>query len=195
MTYVGLTGGIGSGKSTVASFFADLGVPVYNSDERAKLLMNTSESLKRNIKKLLGTNAYKSETLDKTYVAEQVFGDNALLQKLNKLVHPAVKKDFYEWAQEQTSPYVIQEAAILFENGSYVNYNKMILVKAPEMERIRRVAARDKTTTDQILDRMKTQWEDDRKIPLADYVIENINLEETQNSVKKIHEDLLKSIS
>ena len=195
MTYVGLTGGIGSGKSTVAKFFADLGVPVYNSDERAKLLMNRSESLKRNIKKLLGTNAYKSETLDKTYVAEQVFGDNALLQKLNKLVHPAVKDDFYKWAQEQTSPYVIQEAAILFENGSYVNYNKMILVKAPEMERIRRVAARDKATPDQILDRMKTQWEDDRKIPLADYVIENINLKETQNSVKKIHEDLLKSIS
>lgn len=195
MTYVGLTGGIGSGKSTVAKFFADLGVPVYNSDERAKLLMNRSESLKRNIKKLLGTNAYKSETLDKTYVAEQVFGDNALLQKLNKLVHPAVKDDFYKWAQEQTSPYVIQEAAILFENGSYINYNKMILVKAPEMERIRRVAARDKATPDQILDRMKTQWEDDRKIPLADYVIENINLKETQNSVKKIHEDLLKSIS
>lgn len=195
MTYVGLTGGIGSGKSTVAKFFADLGVPVYNSDERAKFLMNRSESLKRNIKKLLGTNAYKSETLDKTYVAEQVFGDNALLQKLNKLVHPAVKDDFYKWAQEQTSPYVIQEAAILFENGSYVNYNKMILVKAPEMERIRRVAARDKATPDQILDRMKTQWEDDRKIPLADYVIENINLKETQNSVKKIHEDLLKSIS
>ncbi len=193
MMRVGLTGGIGSGKSTVAGFFSDLGIPVYNSDARARELMEAQPGLRRGIRELLGPSAYTEAGLDRAYVASRVFSDEALLGKLNALVHPAVRKDFELWSQRQQAPYVLQEAAILIENGNYRELDRMILVTAPEEERIRRVVERDKTSETSVRERMRSQWEDADKIPHADYVISNISLEETRDAVERIHRELLET--
>ncbi len=129
---VGLTGGIGSGKTTVAQFFMALGVPVYNSDTEAKRLMETSEELKSAIKGILGEEAYDEQRLNKTHISQLVFNDRKLLNKLNGIVHPAVRTDFSTWAEQQKAPYVIQETALIFEIGSADFYDKIILVTAPE---------------------------------------------------------------
>lgn len=194
MRIVGLTGGIGSGKTTVAKLFMELGIPVYNSDSRAKELMSKSEALKNAIRELLGEDSYKNESLNKKYIADKVFTNKNLLQKLNEIVHPAVKKDFIAWAGKKKTPYVIQEAAILFENGSYKNFDRIILVKAPKLERLERIIKRDKRSKEEILMRMENQWKDSEKIPLSDFVIENINLEKTKLQVQKIHDQLLKIV-
>ncbi len=195
MIYVGLTGGIGSGKSTVASYFKELDVPVYSSDERAKSLMNSSPVLKEGVIALLGPRAYTNGVLNRPYVADKIFGNKSHLQKINALVHPVVRKDFLEWAARQESPYVVQEAAVLFENGSYSFFDKLILVKAPKEERIKRVVARDNTSKSQVLERMAVQWDDQKTSTLSDYVIENISLKETKDAVHNIHQDLLKSLN
>lgn len=188
---IGLTGGIGSGKTTVAKMFKDLGVPVYNSDDRAKEMMNTSTELIERIKDLIGEEAYVNDSLNREYIAAKVFKDRDLLNALNEIVHPAVKTDFKEWASNSNSDYVIQEAAILFENGSYDKFDKMILVTAPKKTRFERIMQRDYISADLILERMNNQWEDEKKIPLADFVIENIELENTKSEVRKIHQKLL----
>ncbi len=193
MIIVGLTGGIGSGKTTVSNIFKSLGVPVYDSDREARMLMETSEEVIQAVKGLFGSHAYRGKKLNKNYIAERVFNDKELLGQLNEIVHPAVKKHFLSWAESQNADYVIQEAAILFENGSYVNYDKMILVTAPRKERIRRIIARDGSTEDQILARMRNQWSDRKKRALADFVIENITLEKTKSTVSKIHSELAKT--
>lgn len=192
MMTVGLTGGIGSGKSTVAGIFKDLGVPVYNSDEEAKKLMNSSKKLKRAIIELLGEEAYKGKKLNRAFIANRVFTDTDLLSELNALVHPAVKAHFLRWAKKQKAPYVIQEAAILFENGSYKNYDKMILVRAPEKARIARLIERDGTTRAQIRARMKNQWKDAEKSKFSDFIIDNIDLEKAKSEVSRIHRQLVK---
>lgn len=191
MKIVGLTGGIGSGKTTVSAMFADLGVPVYNSDRQAKELMQTSSELREQITELLGKEAYREGELQRQYIAKKVFRSPELLRQLNEIVHPAVKKDFSDWASIQEYPYVIQEAAILFENGSHPAFDKMILVTAPVEERIARIQKRDGSTREAILDRMQHQWEDTRKEALSDYVIENTNLERTRDQVAAIHAELL----
>ena len=191
MKIVGLTGGIGSGKTTVARMFAALGIPVYNSDERAKELMVTSEELVNQIKSLLGEEAYSGSDLNREYIAGKVFLDKALLNALNDLVHPAVRDDFRNWASIQKTPYVIQEAAILFENGAHEYFDQMILVTAPKMIRLQRIMERDNVSEDHILARMNHQWEDERKIALSDYIIENIDLEKTEATVAEIHAELL----
>ena len=191
MKLVGLTGGIGSGKTTVSAMFENLGVPVYNSDARAKKLMNTSDSLRDEIIELLGEDAYKEGELQRTYVAKKVFASPELLKELNALVHPAVKKDFAQWATQQDFSYVIQEAAILIENGSHSAFDKMILVTAPLEERITRLLQRDASSREDILERVQHQWEDSKKAQFADYVIENIELPETAEQVARIHSELL----
>ncbi len=191
MKLVGLTGGIGSGKTTVSAMFENLGVPVYNSDARAKKLMNTSESLRDEIIELLGKEAYEEGELQRTYIAKKVFASPELLKELNALVHPAVKKDFAQWATQQDFSYVIQEAAILIENGSHSAFDKMILVTAPLEVRITRLLQRDSSSRESILERMQHQWEDSEKAQYADYVIENIELSETREQVAAIHAELL----
>ena len=191
MKIVGLTGGIGSGKTTVSAMFADLGVPVYNSDRQAKELMQTSSELREQITELLGKEAYREGELQRQYIAKKVFRSPELLRQLNEIVHPAVKKDFSDWASIQEYPYVIQEAAILFENGSHSAFDKMILVTAPVEERIARIQKRDGSNREAILDRMQQQWEDLRKEALSDYVIDNTNLERTRDQVAAIHAELL----
>ncbi len=188
---VGLTGGIGSGKTTVSGYFGELGVPVYNSDSRARELMEEDRALRRSILELLGPRAYTGAALNRAFIASRVFGDKALLEQLNGLVHPVVRKDFHAWRATQRAPYVLQEAAILFENGAYRNFDRMILVTAPREARIRRVMKRDDTSRESVLARMKNQWETSRKIPLADYVIENDDLENTRLQVGRIHRELL----
>ena len=140
---VGLTGGIGSGKSTVGAMFQKLGVPIYNSDLEAKNLMSRSKKIKRDIEVLLGKESYLDGQLNKEYIAKIVFKDSKLLQGLNNIVHPAVRSHFKMWCKRQNVPYVIQEAAIIFENGTNEFYDKIILVTAPKDIRIQRVVARD----------------------------------------------------
>lgn len=191
MTIVGLTGGIGSGKSTVAKIFADLGVPVYDSDRRAKRLMQSSKKVRTAIKKLIGDEAYNDKKLNRPYVAERVFNDPELLEKLNAIVHPVVRKHFLKWAKKKDCPYVIQENAIIFENGSQDFYDKIILITAPIDIRIERILNRDGATKEDILARMDNQWDDSQKIPLSDYVIENLDLSKTTKKIEKVHRRLL----
>ena len=194
MKIIGLTGGIGSGKTTVAKLFTELGVPVYNSDLQAKNLMQDSKEIRTAIIDLLGEESYALQKLNKKYRADKVFGDKELLQKLNAIVHPAVREDFISWVKKKRTPYVIQEAAILFENNSYKIFDKIILVKAPKEARLERILARDNTSREEILARMENQWDDSKKIPLADYIIENTDLEETKLQVEKIHRQLTKIV-
>lgn len=191
MIRVGLTGGIGSGKSTVASFFRELGAPVYDSDRRAKELMNVDTDLREAITTLLGAKAYKDGSLNRQWIAGRVFSDPELLSSLNALVHPAVREDFNLWSAAQKAPYVLQEAAILMENRGNKHLDRTILVTAPESVRIARVVERDDVQAADVRERMENQWKDSDKIPLADFVIENTNLENTRRQVEDIHRELL----
>ena len=188
---VGLTGGIGSGKTTAAGFFKKLGIPIYIADDRAKFLMNNSEDIKREIQNLLGADAYTSEGLNRPYVAKKVFSDKNLLAKLNNIVHPEVDKDFKEWYEAQASPYVIKEAAILFENGGYKKCDYIVVVTAPLEDRVERVIKRDKVSSAEVLKRINNQWPDVRKISLSDAVINNTALSQLEPQVKRIHNHLI----
>ncbi|MDF4222083.1 dephospho-CoA kinase [Maribacter sp. M208] len=191
MITIGLTGGIGSGKSTVASMFKDLGVPVYDSDQRAKHLMNSSKAIHDQLVELLGEEAFLDGKLNRPFIASKVFNDKNLLAKLNDIVHPVVREDFVAWAKNQNARYVIQETALLFENKSQALYDEVILVTAPKEVRIGRVLARDNTTRAQVEARMDNQLEDKIKLELANFVIENIDLEITKEKVLQVHASIL----
>ncbi len=177
MNLIGLTGGIGSGKSTVASIFRTLGIPVYESDPRAKYLMNSNSVIRKKITDLFGAEAYSSpQELNRSFIASLVFKDKALLDKLNAIVHPAVYQDLVDWAsrpEQISAPYLIQESAILFEEELTDRLQGIILVVASEELRISRTINRDKVTREEVLQRMMHQWNDEKKIPLSDYVIYN----------------------
>lgn len=189
---VGLTGGIGSGKSTVAKMFQELGVPIYVADTEARKLLEDSPMVKKEVIKLLGREVYEDSKPNRARIASLVFKDAKKLEALNKIIHPQVKKHFIKWYESQDAPYVIKEAAILFESGSYKDCDQIITVTAPEKIRIKRVMTRDKISEDAVRDRMKNQWLDAEKIKRSDFVIFNSSLEETQNGVIKIHRELLK---
>ncbi|MDC6364955.1 MULTISPECIES: dephospho-CoA kinase [Flavobacteriaceae] len=191
MKIIGLTGGIGSGKSTVATMFRELGVPVYDSDKEAKHLMVTSSELKKAIVDLLGSGAYVHEELNRAYIAKKVFSDSELLEKLNGIVHPAVRKHFQEWVQSQKKPYVIQETALIFENGVQNLYDYVILVTAPIELRLERTIKRDGSSEKEVLERMKNQLDDNLKIDLAHFCITNIDMEQTRARVAELHERLI----
>lgn len=191
MIVVGLTGGIGSGKSTIAAMFHELGVPVYNSDERAKHLMNTSKKIRKQLIELFGKKAYLEGNLNRTYIAKKVFNDTDLLEQLNQIVHPVVRKDFLKWTKKQNASYVIQETALLFENNAQELYDSVILITAPKELRIERVLSRDESTKEQIIARMNNQLDDQTKLELADFVIENIDLKTTALKVLEVHEAIL----
>lgn len=191
MMVVGLTGGIGSGKTTVAKFFKKLGVPVYDSDKWAKRLMNTSKKIRNEIIDVFGEESYSGKKLNKMYISELVFNDKKMLEKLNNIVHPAVKEHFKSWMKKQTYSYVVQESALIFENQNQDFYDKVILVVAPQDIRIQRVKKRDFVDRKKVIARLKNQLQDSEKIPLADYVIENTNLNETKEKIESLHELLL----
>lgn len=190
MKIVGLTGGIGSGKTTIAGMFQELGIPVYIADVEAKKLTDKSKVIRKKLIALLGERAYLKDTLNRKFVADKIFNDPALLSSVNNIIHPKVGAHFKRWIKKQEAPYVIKEAAILFENGGYKQCDLTILVVSPREERIKRVKARDGSTTDAIEKRMDNQWSDEIKIQLADIVIENIDLKKTRQEVIKIHNSL-----
>ncbi|HIC32893.1 MAG TPA: dephospho-CoA kinase [Flavobacteriaceae bacterium] len=193
-TLVGLTGGIGSGKTTIANFFKELGIPVYIADTEAKALMNRSKVIKRKLIALFGENAYQDGKLNREYLSQQIFNNKDLLQKMNAIVHPKVASHFKRWVKKQDTPYVISEAAILFENGSYKKYHYIITVTAPEQVRLKRVMSRDNSSEKKVKSVMDNQWKDEEKIKLSDFVIQNVNLEEAKAQVQQIHKKLLQLV-
>lgn len=193
MKVVGLTGGIGSGKTTVAGFFRELGIPVYIADEAGKRLMNTSSEIKQAITELFGEESYNGNSPNRKFIASRVFNDKAQLEKLNKIIHPAVEADFKDWLSAQLADYVIYEAAILFETGSYKKCDLNILVTAPQTLRIDRLQKRDNSSREEIKQRMDNQWSDAEKSELADFIIKNEELQQTRLQVEHIHGEILKA--
>ncbi|WP_436517989.1 dephospho-CoA kinase [Ekhidna sp. To15] len=186
---VGVTGGIGSGKSTVCKVFETLGAITYYADDRAKWLMNNDDELKEKIKGLFGEQAYREGTLDRKHIASIAFKDQSILERLNQLVHPAVAKDVSQWVEEnQQAPLLLKEAALLYETGSYKSLSKTILVTAPEVIRIRRVIQRDShRSAEDVKAIIDKQMGDDEKITLADFVIDNDEKRSVIKQVMDIH--------
>lgn len=193
MMIVGLTGGIGSGKSTVAKMFTELGIPVYDSDCEAKRVMNASKKVKKAIIELLGAGAYTGDELNRRYVASKVFTDETVLQKLNDIVHPAVRKHFLQWTKKQDAPYVIQESAIIFENKNQDFYDAIVLITAPLEDRIQRIIKRDQTTRENVLSRIANQLSDDEKENLSDFMLINEDIAITRLKTKEIHDKLIQN--
>ncbi|MDR9457896.1 MAG: dephospho-CoA kinase [Salegentibacter sp.] len=193
MMVVGLTGGIGSGKTTVANFFRELGIPVYIADEAGKRLMLSSEEIKKAVRELFGEQAYPGDEPDRKYIASQVFNDSEKLEALNNIIHPAVAADFQRWLSRQDAPYIIYEAAILFETGGNEKCDRTILVTAPHDEKIKRLQFRDNSEIEEIEARMANQWSDEKKLKLADFQIKNTDLALTKSQVEELHEILLNS--
>ena len=191
MSYkIGITGGIGSGKTTVCMVFEVLGVPVYYADMQAKRLMNTDPQLKASIAGYFGSEIYRGGMLDRSKLAEIVFNDKTALETLNSFVHPAVARDFEDWCALQTSPYVLEEAAIIFESDIAHRFDNIILVTAPDDIRIKRVCARDNVSPDTVRERMKNQLPEEKKIALAQYIIYNDNTKMIIPQVMEIHRSL-----
>lgn len=195
MIKVGITGGIGSGKTTVCEIFERLGVPVYYADKQAKYLMETDKKLREAIRQLFGDEAFDSENnLNRAFIAGIVFKDEEKLLALNALVHPAVKADYDSWnsiLERKEYPYSLKEAALLVESGSYKDLDKLIVVSAPLEDRIKRVMARDNVSEEQVNARIDAQLPDAEKVKLADYVIANNLIMELVPQVSKVHLDLL----
>ena len=195
MLKVGITGGIGSGKTTVCQIFEKLGVPVYYADQRAKELMEDDSQLRTEIKQEFGDDIYDTDgKLDRKKLAEIVFNNEEKLLKLNGMVHPAVFRDNQSWNEvlaKKGYPYTIKEAALLVETGSYRTLDKLIVVSAPEEDRIKRVMARDGSTEEQVLARIKAQMPEEQKVKYADYIIYNDRIMDLVPEVTKIHIDLL----
>ncbi|WP_207510787.1 dephospho-CoA kinase [Longitalea luteola] len=188
---IGLTGGIGSGKSTVAKVFEVLGIPVYYADEAAKRIMNDDELLQQQIIRHFGPAAYKNNQLDRPYIASQVFNDKEKLELLNSLVHPATIRDAEQWMHKQTTPYAIKEAALIFESGSQDQLDYIIGVSAPTPLRILRAMRRDGSTRDQVLARMGKQIQEVIKMRLCDFVVYNDEQQAVIPQVITLHETLI----
>lgn len=192
---IGVTGGIGSGKTTAAHVIEELGYPVYYSDDRAKDIVNTDAELKLKIVRLLGSEAYDaSNRYNRAFVAKKVFDDSALLNQLNALIHPAVKKDYENWVERQDADFLFKETALLFELKLHEACDRSILVTADDNVRIKRVMARDGKTSAQVEAIMKRQMPEAEKMPLADFVIfNNEGLPELRNATNLVLKQLAAS--
>ena len=191
MNKIGITGGIGSGKTYVASVFQSLGIPIFNADIQAKKLMTSSRKLIKLVKEEFGNDIYKDSDLNKEKLASIVFSDSDKLQKLNSLVHPIVKEEFNNWYKKQTSPYVIKEAAILFESNSHIGLDAVICVSAPLDLRMKRLLNRDDYSEKEIKKRIENQISQEEKEKLSDYIIVNDEKELLLPKIIKIHKELL----
>lgn len=189
---VGVTGGIGSGKSTVCQVFSILGIPIYSADDRAKWLMSNDQMLKKAISSEFGEKSYLEDgSLNRAFLAEEVFSDPEKVKKINSLVHPAVGEDFKNWANSQTAPYMIKEAALLFESGSAKELDFVINVSSPLKIRVARVLLRDPhRSEDQVNHIIDQQLPDEQKNELADYVIKNNDSKLILPQVLEIHQKL-----
>lgn len=190
MYKVGITGGIGSGKSTVCRMLAERGVALYDADSRAKALMSTSEALRRALIDNFGAETFTAEGLNRAYLAGRVFNDAEQLCLLNSIVHPAVIEDFEAWAEAQEGNYVVFESAILFEAGLEDRVDVAVAVMAPEALRVERVMARDGHSREQVLARIKNQMSDDERSDRAKYSIVNVDIEELEEDVEQLHRRL-----
>lgn len=193
MKTIGLTGGIGVGKTTISKIFKQLGVPIYNSDDRAKFLMNHSETIKTKLKELIGNEAYLNNELNRAFIAKKVFGNKDLLDKLNQIVHPAVSLDFNNWVAKQSSKYVLKEAAIIYEQHLDEVLDAVIVVTAPEELRIERVMMRDNISREEVLARISKQMPQAEKDNKADYLIFNDENHRIIDQVKSVHEKIIKT--
>ncbi|MBR5822026.1 MAG: dephospho-CoA kinase [Alistipes sp.] len=190
MYKVGITGGIGSGKSTVCRMLAERGVALYDADSRAKELMSTSEALRNALIENFGAETFNAEGLNRAYLAARVFNDAEQLRLLNSLVHPAVIADFEAWAEEQNGQYVVFESAILFEAGLENRVDVVVAVMTPESLRVERVMARDGHSKEQVMARIKNQMSDDERSDRSKYSIVNIDVEELEEDVEQLHRRL-----
>ncbi|WP_422104976.1 dephospho-CoA kinase [Winogradskyella sp.] len=194
MIVVGLTGGIGSGKTTVAKCFESFGIPVYIADTEAKALMNRSKVIKRKLIQLFGPSAYVNGQLNREYLASKIFNDKTLLSEMNAIVHPKVASHFKRWLKKQDAPYVIKEAAIIFENNLEYQYHYIITVIADEALRIERVIKRDGVSAEKVKAIMQNQLSDKEKIKKSDFVIENNDLDISKKQIQDIHSAILRKI-
>jgi dephospho-CoA kinase len=191
---IGLTGGIGSGKSTVAEIFKHLGVPVFIADLESKYILETDRDLQAKLAEILGRELLKNGQVDKLYMAQKIFTDQSLLQAVNALLHPLVGKAFDRWALlNEQSAYVIREAAILFESNSYQDCEKIIVVTAPRALRIKRVMARSKLSSEAVEARMAKQWPQEKKDSLADFLVDNSGKQSLIKQVLTIHENIIRT--
>lgn len=192
MMNVGITGGMGSGKTLVCRIFETLQIPVYYADDRAKQLMHTDEKLKNQIKENFGEPIYPNDQLDRKALADIVFKDKDKLKLLNSLVHPAVQRDTERWSGEHAHyPYVIKEAALLFESGAYRQLDFILTVTCPEAIRIQRIIQRDNTSEAAVRDRMANQWPEKDKVALSDGTIVNDGKEMIVPQVYGWHEGFI----
>mgnify|MGYP001182272431 CR=1 FL=1 len=195
MLKIGVTGGIGSGKTVVCKIFEALGAPVYYADIEAKKILSSDSFVKKKVKELLGKESYyMNGKANRKFIASKVFEDKSLLKQLNEIVHPAVAVHSARWfeAIKGRFEYAVKEAALLIESGSYKELNLLIVVTAPDTLKIQRVMARDKISEEQVRSRMKNQLPDDQKVALADFVILNDDQASLVSQVWKIHQQLLK---
>lgn len=183
---IGLTGGIGSGKTSIAKYFEQNGIPVYIADDRAKMVSSKPEVVKKIITAFGNEILDNKKSISKEKLSNIVFTDKKKLQLLNSIIHPEVKKDFIEWVKMQNKPFVIKEAAILFESGSYKDCDLIITITAPIEERIKRVMLRDNISREKVLDRISNQWSDEERIKKSDFIIENTSLTAAYEQVNKI---------
>ena len=190
MYKVGITGGIGAGKSTVCDLLRERGVAVYDSDSRAKQLMSEDVMLRAELIEAFGDAVYGASGLDRAYLAKSVFGNDEALRKLNAIVHPAVMRDFAAWAEVQEGDYVVLESAILFEAGLVDRVDSVVAVMAPESLRLERAMARDGASRDEILRRIRSQMSDDERMERAKYAVVNIDREELAEDVEQLHRRL-----
>jgi dephospho-CoA kinase len=192
MLKVGLTGNIGSGKTFVASIFGTLGVPVFVADTEAKKLYDREE-IRMMLRGLFGGRIFNEDgSIDKKSLASEVFNNPENLQRLSQVIHPMVRETFGRWSLERSnSPYVLYEAAILFESGYYKDLDKIILVMAPEEIRVKRVMERDGASRDEVLSRMTNQWQEDKKVSMADFIINNNGSEMVIPQVLEVHRRIM----
>lgn len=193
MIKIGLTGGIGSGKSIVAKIFESLKIPVFYADDVAKEIVNTDPQIIAKLTEKFGKEIYNNNQLNRPLLAKIVFEDDTALKFVNALIHPAVAIAYQQWVDSQDAPYCLKEAAILFEIGSYKHYDKIILVTADQEVRIKRVIDRNDWSREEVLKRMENQWSDEKKIPLADFVIYNDQKEMLIPQILAVHENLISS--
>ena len=191
MFKIGLTGNIGSGKTMVAAVFKTLGIPVFNADFEAKILLN-SEKIKTQVREVFGETIFFDNKIDRKKLADIVFRDKSALEKLNSIIHPTVRESFENWsAKIHDNPYLIYEAAIIFESGFYKSLDYKIMISADEEIRIKRVMNRDNLTKEMVLIRMKNQWPEYQKCKIADFVLLNENQNLLIPQILKLHQDLL----
>ena len=191
MKHYALTGGIGSGKSTVLKLFNELGVPTFAADDSAKKAMEEDASIQQRIVEIFGKASYIKGKLNRSFIAQKVFGNQEKLQQLNAVVHPAARAAYVNWQQQQDAPYTIYEFPLVFELGEQDRFDGVILVVSSESLRIQRVKKRDNISEDAIRKRIMHQWTDEQKQPLADMVIHNDIIDETVSQVHKLHLQLM----